>query len=458
MTTETPAAASTRAKPVRSAAKPNARRAAGLILRTSFLLQIINSITGIELARGLGVHNRGALAAAMLWPMLAGNLGTLGIEESTTYHVAREPDHAGRLTGSALSLCGLQSLAFGAVSLALIPIVLSKHPWSVVVSAWIYSLYVPLYMISVTLNAVLNGLHRYQWFNRVLLTIALLILGAQTLLLALNALSVRALIIAFLTTQALTTLYVAWLVRKAGVHRLHSDRATMRRLFGYGIRSHASTVPSTLNYSLDQLVISIFLTTRQLGLYVIAVTMSSFTILVGASVAKAILPNVAGHTPGPERDLLARRMVGATLLISAAISLPLLIIASPLITILFGHAYAGAANVARILLVAAVALSTNRALEAILRGVGRPLDAGISEFVALGATAIGLASLLPLLGILGAGIASLAAYLVAMAYMARRATRSLGTTQLQLLTPDKESLLTLWARIRGGVPRRPARP
>jgi O-antigen/teichoic acid export membrane protein len=429
--------------------RPNARRAAGLILRTSFLLQLIGSATGIELARGLGVHHRGALAAAMLWPMLAGNLGTLGIEESTTYHVAREPKQAGRLAGSALSLCAMQSLLFGAVALVVIPIVLHRQPTDVIVSAWLYSLYVPLYMVSVTLNAVLNGLHRYEWFNVVLLTIALLTLGAQTLLLALGAMSVRALVIAFLVTQSLTTLYVAWLVRRAGVSRLSADSATMRRLFAFGIRSHASTVPSTLNYSLDQLVISAFLATTQLGLYVVAVTMSSFTILVGAAVAKAILPNVASREPGPDRDLLARRLISATLIMSALISVPVLVLATPLITLLFGHAFAPAAGVARILVVAAVALSTNRALEAVLRGVGRPLDAGVAEFVALGATAVGLATLLPTLGILGAGLASLAAYLVSMVYMTQRATRSLGISQLQLLTPDADAVTAFVGRVRG---------
>jgi O-antigen/teichoic acid export membrane protein len=431
------------------APRPNARRAAGLILRTSLVLQLIGSATGIELARGLGVHHRGALAAAMLWPILAGGLGTLGIEESTTYHVAREPDRAAKLTGSALSLCALQALLFGAVALAIIPIVLRRQPTGVVVSASIYALYVPLYMVSVTLNSVLNGLHRYEWFNFVLLTIALLTLGAQTLLLALGAMSVRTLVIAFLVTQAATTLYVAWLVRRAGVRKLSTDGATMRRLFGYGIRSHASTVPSTLNYSLDQLVISVFLSTTQLGLYVVAVTMSSFTVLIGASVAKAILPNVASHPPGPGRDVLARRLISATLIISALISVPILALASPLITILFGHSFAHAASVARILVVAAVALSTNRALEAVLRGVGRPLDAGVAEFVALGATAVGLATLLPTLGILGAGLASLDAYLVSMVYMTRRATRSLGVTQVQLLTPDADAVTAFAGRVRG---------
>jgi O-antigen/teichoic acid export membrane protein len=443
-----PAAPDAAAPPPAQAAKPGARRAVSLILRTSILLQILNSVSGIILARGLGVHSRGALAAAMLWPTIAGTLGTLGIEESMTYHIAREPDKSGRLLGSGLALIAIQSVVFAAIALAIIPIVLSKQSSSVVVSALLYTLYVPMYMTSVMLNAVLNGLHRYSWFNLVLIVLGVAVIVVQSVLLALGALSVRALIIAYDVMYVSMTVWIAWLVYRAGVRGLRSDRRTMRRLFSYGIRSHASTVPAQLNFSLDQLVISVFLTTAQLGVYVIAVTSSSLTNLIGASVAKAALPNVARLEPGPERSLLARRLVSATVLLSAAASLPVIVLAPQLITLFFGHPYAVGANIARILLVGAVALSTNRALEAVLRGVGRPLDAGVAEFVALGATAIGLAALLPTLGLVGAAWASLFAYVVSMVYMLARVTRSLEIGPMAVLTPDQEIVTAVLARIR----------
>ncbi len=115
-----------------------------------------------------------------------------------------------------------------------------------------------------------------------------------------------------------------------------------------------------------------------------------------------------------------------TLLISGAISLIIIVAAPALIHLLFGEAFVRGAGVARILLVAAVPLSANRAIEGVLRGIGRPLDAGIAEIVALAATVVGLAVLLPLLGLTGAALSSLVAYLVAMVWMTRRATRALG--------------------------------
>jgi O-antigen/teichoic acid export membrane protein len=244
-------------------------------------------------------------------------------------------------------------------------------------------------------------------------------------------------------------MYTTSLVRKAGVGGLRVEGKMVRKLFGYGIRSHASTVPATLNFSLDQLIISIFLTTTQLGVYVVAVTMSRFTALIGASVAKAILPNVASQAEGPERALLSRRLVSATAIMSAIVTLPVLVAAPWLIHLFFGHGFVAGGGAARILLVAAIALSTNRALEAVLRGVGMPLDAGIAEFVALGATAAGLAIFIPLLGLNGAALTSLIAYLVSTAYMTRRATKALKISSFQLLTPDREAVAAVRSRGKG---------
>ncbi len=176
--------------------------------------------------------------------------------------------------------------------------------------------------------------------------------------------------------------------------------------------------------------------------------MSSFTLMIGLSVAKAALPNVAGHEPGPERNLLVRRLVTATLVLSAIASIPVALLASPLIRLFFGPAFHGAAGIARVLLLAAIALSTNRSLEAILRGIGRPLDAGVAEFVALGATAAGLAVFLPLLGLMGAAVTSALAYLVSLVYMTRRVSRALEIPSLSLFTPDPEVVAAVRSRLR----------
>lgn len=428
-----------------------ARRAVALSLRTSLLLQFINAASGIELAHGLGLAGRGALAAAMIWPGVIGAIATLGLEESMTFHVARDPDGVGRFLGSALVLWVLQSFVFIGVSAALIPLALHSHGADVRQAAFIYVLYVPFNMLAVTLNGTLNGLHRYEWFNWVRLIVGVLVIVIQTVLLVTGLIGVRVLVIAFVSSYLATALVAAVLVRRAAHARLSWEGATMRAIFGYGIRSHASTTSAFLNGRLDQLVISAFLSTRQLALYVIGVTLTSVTIVVGSSVAYATLPNVASLGATSEQVRLARRLVSLTLLLSAMLALPVIVFAPQLIHLFFGSAFVPAQNIARVLAVAAVAMSVNRSLEAVLRGVGRPLDAGVSELVALGATVATLAGLLPALGLIGAAYASLIAYVVANAWMLRRVKRAVGIAAHDILRPDREAITLLSSRLRAAV-------
>ena len=67
---------------------PSTRRALSLSLRTTFAAQFLLAVSGIMLARALGVENRGEIAAAMLWPTVIAGIGTLGLTESLTFHVA----------------------------------------------------------------------------------------------------------------------------------------------------------------------------------------------------------------------------------------------------------------------------------------------------------------------------------------------------------------------------------
>jgi len=99
--------------------------------------------------------------------------------------------------------------------------------------------------------------------------------------------------------------------------------------------------------------------------------------------------------------------------------------------------------VARVLIVAAVVLSMNRVLGASLRALGRPLDAGVPEFLALAVTAGGLALLLPPFGIMGAAIVSLLAYGASTGWMLLRVARALDVPVFSVVLVDASDLRRL---------------
>jgi O-antigen/teichoic acid export membrane protein len=196
----------------------------------------------------------------------------------------------------------------------------------------------------------------------------------------------------------------------------------------------------SLNERADQLVISIFFSATSLGLYVVAVTLTSLTTLVGFSFALVALPMIARVELLAERRRIARLIVSATLVGATAVSIPIFILEPWIIKVLFGVEFADAAGVGRVLLVAGIVFALNRVLEALLQAVGRPLESSIGEGVALAITAGGLAALLPALGIMGAGVTSFLAYFASSAFMLRRSARALGVSARWLLKPERGTL------------------
>lgn len=408
-----------------------------LSLGVSLVIQVLNAGTGILLARALGAEGRGELAAAIIWPSLLAGLGSLGLADAATFQAARRTATTAVVAGSAVTLALIQSLALVAVGFLLVPLALSGYDEEASRAAVIFLLFIPINLVALTLLGVLNGLQRFRAFNALRL---LVIAGSAAGIVGLWAgdnLTVLAAAVVYLVANGLTLVGASLAVGRALDGRPRFDRSVARGLWAYGLRSHTSSVPLIMNERLDQLLISVVLAPVQLGLYVVAVTLTSITSLVGSSVAMVSLPTIARLGDGAARRELARKHISLTILGSLALTIPLVLAAGPVVDLLFGAAFSGAVVTAQVLLLAAAALSTNRVLGAIMKAVDRPLEPGKGELLGLAVTLAALAVLLPTLGIVGAGIASLLAYVVSLAWNVRGAAAALSISPRAVLLPRR---------------------
>jgi len=405
---------------------------------TTGAIQVIQAVIGVLLARILGPGGRGELAAIILWPTLLTTIGSLGLAQSATYHAARAK-RIGTLVGSTLAVIVVDSLILIGIGLAVIPVVLGSHGDEVVRNGQLYLLlFVPLNLVAVTMMSILNGRHRFVWFQSLRLLMFVTTIGGLAALAIADEMTLRSAALAYAAGIGVAALLGLGAVLATMHDRLGADRQTVRALLGFGVKSQLSQSMWTLNERADQLVISVFFSAASLGLYVVAVTMTSLTTLIGFSVALVALPVLARMRDGEERRRTARAIAGATLIGSFVVTLPVFVAEPWLIRLLFGEDFSGATDVGRILLVAAMVFGLNRVLEAMLQAVGRPLESSIGEGIALAVTAAGLAALLPLFGIIGAGVTSLVAYSTSAIFLARRAARGLEISTRELLVPDRE--------------------
>jgi O-antigen/teichoic acid export membrane protein len=411
----------------------------------SLVIQLVNVGTGVLLARALGPVGRGELAAVMIWPTVLSIFASVGLTEATTYHAARRTRSPGALAATSLVLASGGSAIACVLGFVLLPIVLGAQREHVVHVSQLFLMQVPLSLGALYLMAILNGHQRYAAFNALRV---LQVASAALLLAALSLnhdLNIQTAILAYLASSAVTLLVAYACVSRKLDGPLRYSAHTARVLLSFGVRSYAGTVPTVLNQRLDQLVISALLPPRELGLYVVAITFTAVTSIVGTSLAYAVLPAMAASDVG-DREQLLRQYIGTGLLLAIASALPVFIAAQLLLGFFFGSGYEDAVAVTRVLLIGTVFWTGARIVEAGLRGLHRPFEASVGELMALGATVLLLPVLLPTAGIMGAAVVSLVAYATSFGWLIRRAALRLDTTPRALLRFD-HSVITRMAHL-----------
>jgi enterobacterial common antigen flippase len=404
-------------------------------LAATAFIQLLGVLTGVLLARTLGPAGRGALAAVVLWPTMLWTVGNLGIFDSVTFMSARQTAPHRSIVSTSLGLAAVQSAILILIGLVLVPIVLSRQEESVVRDCLIYLASIPTSLVTLYLGSVLNGMHRFVAFNIVRITVFVGNAIGLVLLAITSDLTVTSAMLAYLVSQVVSALVACAIVLPSLEGFRRPERWLARELLAYGWRSQLSSISNLLNERVDQLVISIVFAPASLGLYVVAWTMTSLSATIGHSVALATLPAVAKADTRDDRLAKAHEYVFLTAATTAVLVIPLIILAPQILRIVFGPDFVAATDVTRILLIASVTLGTGRVLGAVLKGVNRPLDAGIAEGVGLAVTAVGLAILLPILDLKGAAITSVAAYTASTAAGLHLANRALGSKGVHLLTP-----------------------
>lgn len=425
---------------VRSSVSARLARAPGLLrgalpatLATSGAIQALNVVTGITLARGLGPRSRGEVAAVFLWVMLVASAGQIGLPEAVTYYTASTPRRASVVLEVALRIALLLSLPLVLIGALTVTLVLGHYGATTLTAGFLALTAIPLYMGTNITVASLQGLSAIRSFNAVRGLQFILTAAALVSFAVVHALTVRTATYSYLAAFGITFVVALAVLRAHGVVRTGFDRGLSRALLGYGLRSQASFVTSTLIERLDQLLISVMLGAALLGLYVVAVTLTTGASLVAYTIGLVAFPRVAALADISARATIARRYLLISVVLSMALVLPMVAFTPQLLDLLFGHAFVKIASVCRVLIIASVFLAFTQLLTSLLRGLGRPFDVARAGGVGLVVTVVLLCVLLPTIGLMGAATASLVAYGVTAIMMLKRVACALDLSTAQFV-------------------------
>jgi len=396
-------------------------------------------VSGLLLPRLLGPNGRGELAAATLWPITLVFLTTLGIDRAAVFFAAKHRQDVSSVASACLALGGAQSLLVFISGHVVIPLALRSYGQGLVRLGLVFLLCAPFVQAANLQSNLFLGRLETRSYN-----------ACRAIAPAFYAASVAALFLlrlpsvpAVVALQLLGYAAAAWFTTRFLLRKLRPrwnwDPAAVRDMLKYGAKTHAGQLTYFMNQRLDQLLISLFLPAAQLGIYVGAVAFADALLIIPRAIGAVTLATGSNcDSAGAWR--WARRSLLLTFLWLAPASIALWFLTPFVIPRLFGAAFGPSVLPCRILIFGSCAMGFSTVLYEVARSINRPEIPSYAELAGLAVTVCLLAAFLKPYGIIGAAIASTAAYTVTAAF-------TLG----YLLRARVASILQKARRERGGL-------
>jgi O-antigen/teichoic acid export membrane protein len=336
-------------------------------------------------------------------------LAAMGMNQAIVFHVGKRLFKVSEIWTGTLVIALAQSALVILVGIILLPVVLRNYPGLVRQYAFIYLMFVPVMMVGGYPSSFLQGKLDMASYNLVRCTPGFVYAVGLAALACLRRGNLAE-VVAFLILGSVVGGGVAYgLLLKKEKLRLAWNRRAALSLSKYGFKTQFESVNSYINQRVDQLLLSLFVAPRELGLYVVAVTLS---LAVGFfPQAMGIVTLAAGSNLPPSE---ARQAISLSFRLSLMWLLLLctgiFVVAPQLIVFFFGPKFAGSVLACRILLPGTAFLGLRQVLYEGARALGKPAVPSYAEGLGTIVTISALYLLLPRYGFVGAAIASTLAY------------------------------------------------
>jgi lipopolysaccharide/colanic/teichoic acid biosynthesis glycosyltransferase len=393
---------------------------AGRNLLARLLALAALTVSTLLVGRTLGPEGLGALALLRVLPWLVGVVLGGGLYGAAPYFLSGSGrgDAAYRSTFPAMAL--VAGVVGCGVWLALAPGLQDRlFPQVAEQTVMIAGAAVLTQLLETTAKACSQGTGDLPGANRIIVLEELVFVPLYVLLYMLQPQHAYVAMVLALVGGDVVTASVGWVRLRARGFFTGSrpDLRHARSIAAFGIRAEVGSIVLLLNARLDFAIVGLWAGPAQLGIYAVASRYAELLRLPGLALNYVLYPAYAraGATSGAEAS--AREAVRRIGWVPAALAVPMALLAPVLIPLAYGSAFRAAVLPSWILLVGLAGSGLTGIVAAFLSADGRPGLASTALGVGLVVTVAGDLALIPQHGIIGASIASAAAYLTTTAAM-----------------------------------------
>jgi O-antigen/teichoic acid export membrane protein len=330
-----------------------------LDVAVQILARILNLALGVVvtliLAHALGSADFGLWSTLFAITQITSSFGELGLSQIAVSRAAREPERESEWLGGLLSLRLLLAVPITLGSIAAVFLLVSGHDGRV--AGTLLSL-----VLLAGAPSALNVIFQIRVRNHIsmaLLTMNSVVWGLGVIVVAIASGGIVAFAGVFLAVTVFTTTVTVLLASRIVAVRLHGARRLWPTMLRVGLGLGAAGILVTLYVRLDQILVFKIAGSRPAGLYGAAYRLLDQIQFIPASVMTTLFPLIAASYPHDRQRVCDLLQVTAEFLTIA--SLPILaftiVAAHPIVTLLFGSQFAGAAPALPILAGAFVSIS-----------------------------------------------------------------------------------------------------
>lgn len=391
-------------------------------------------LSQIVIARVFGPEGRGIFANAY---MLAGVLGLLlssGHALTNAYFVASGKQRAFEAAGSSIIGLAMSVLLLSGFTFYVIH---WRPPFVVLLSNSIILLAfaaIPIRLLGDQLNGILRGLGHadlaYMYYGIAGLS-RLLSLVVFCLLLSWDRL--ETVFVAGLTGVSVGLLFALWFLRHyLAFSWLKPRPKAFVQSMGYSLKFFGGKISSPMEWQIDIIIIPLILSdVASLGNYAQGFAILNQMLLLPAVLGYVLMPRVAKNAN--ESDYLTARVCRLVFAFSACMGIAILLLAKPVVPLVFGKDFSAAVPLMWIMLAGMVFRSVSKILYYHCQGAGMPMTITIVSFISLGAMLTIDIILIPIIGIKGAAIGTLCSCFVEFLIFSSIFLRNSGATLGQML-------------------------
>lgn len=382
----------------------------------SMLILVVNMLTGVLTARYLGPTGRGEQTAMVNWSQFLAFSFSVGLPSALIYNAKKNPQDEGVLYRISLLLATAFGLIAMTAGIVLIPLWLQSFSDSVVLFSQISMIVCPLITISLVNNAALQMRGDYKRYNLLRYMVPLLTLLLIGLLVLTDMMTPYTTAAAYLLPSVPLYGYMTFSLLRTYKVKIRDAYGNFKRLITYGLGSYGNDLLGNFSYYIDQIIIAGLLKPADLGLYVVAVSLSRMVNVFSTSVSVVLFPKASGL--GKEEAIsLAFRAFRISTTFSLLAALALMVIAPFVIPILYGPEFNTALSVFRLLLLEVSIGGGTVVLAQLFMAIGKPKTVSILQGAGLLLVIPLLFVLVPKFGLMGAGVAMLSSVLLRFAFI-----------------------------------------